>query len=105
MYIVRSATTIPLTQRDDLAETRVADRLSQVDGVAQVVVYGSKKYAARLYLNTQALTARGLSLLQVGEENGQANRNQPSGKLSGEQRSYTVQTGRASCRAGVGQSV
>src|SRR3546814_1779216 len=47
MYIVMSATTIPLTQLDDFAETRVADRLSQVDGVAQVVVYGSKKYAAR----------------------------------------------------------
>src|SRR3546814_14116691 len=62
------ATTIPLTQCDDFAETRVADRLSQVDGVAQVVVYGSKKYAARLYLNPQALNARGLSLLQVRSE-------------------------------------
>src|SRR3546814_6541479 len=68
MYIVMSATTIPLTQLDDFAETRVADRLSQVDGVAQVVVYGSKKYAARLYLNPQALNARGLSLLQVRSE-------------------------------------
>src|SRR3546814_5662864 len=69
------ATTIPLTQCDDFAETRVADRLSQVDGVAQVVVYGSKKYAARLYLNPQALNARGLSLLQVGEAIGKANSN------------------------------
>src|SRR3546814_501266 len=91
MYIVMSATTIPLTQLDDFAETRVADRLSQVDGVAQVVVYGSKKYAARLYLNPQALNARGLSLLQVGEAIGKANSNQPSGTLYGAQRSYTVQ--------------
>src|SRR3546814_11490114 len=91
MYIVMSATTIPLTQLDDFAETRVADRLSQVDGVAQVVVYGSKKYAARLYLNPQALNARGLSLLQVGEAIGKANSNPPSGTLYGAQRSYTVQ--------------
>lgn len=91
MYIVMSATTIPLTQLDDFAETRVADRLSQVDGVAQVVVFGSKKYAARLYLNPQALNARGLSLLQVGDAINNANSNQPSGTLYGAQRSYTVQ--------------
>src|SRR3546814_7604792 len=59
-----SATTIPLTQLDDFAETRVADRLSQVDGVAQVVVYGSKKYAARLYLNPQARSEEHTSELQ-----------------------------------------
>src|SRR3546814_14329276 len=59
MYIVMSATTIPLTQLDDFAETRVADRLSQVDGVAQVVVYGSKNTAARRSLNPQPPTPRG----------------------------------------------
>jgi len=91
MYLVMSATSIPLTTLDDFAETRVADRLSQVDGVAQVVVYGSKKYAARLYLNPQALNARGLSLLQVADAIGNANSNQPSGTLYGAQRSYTVQ--------------
>src|SRR3546814_12260536 len=87
MYIVMSATTIPLTQLDDFAETRVADRLSQVDGVAQVVVYGSKKYAARLSLNPQALNARGLSLLQVGEALRQDNSKQPHGPPYGAPRS------------------
>jgi HAE1 family hydrophobic/amphiphilic exporter-1 len=91
MYIVMSANSIPLTQLDDFAETRVADRLSQVDGVAQVVVYGSKKYAARLYLNPQALNTRGLSLIQVANAIDSANSNQPSGTLYGAQRSYTVQ--------------
>ncbi|WP_020648348.1 efflux RND transporter permease subunit [Solimonas variicoloris] len=91
MFIAMSATTIPMTQLDEFAETRVADRLSQVDGVAQVVVYGSKKYAARLYLNPQALNARGLSLLQVSDAIAGANSNQPSGTLYGAQRSYTVQ--------------
>ncbi|WP_028079455.1 efflux RND transporter permease subunit [Solimonas soli] len=91
MFIAMSATTIPLTQLDEFAETRVADRLSQVDGVAQVVVYGSKKYAARLYLNPQALNARGLSLLGVSDAITGANSNQPSGTIYGAQRSYTVQ--------------
>ncbi|NKF22578.1 efflux RND transporter permease subunit [Solimonas marina] len=91
MFIAMTATTIPLTQLDDFAETRVADRLSQVDGVAQVVVYGSKKYAARLYINPQALNARGLSLLQVSNAIEGANSNQPGGTLYGAQRSYTVQ--------------
>lgn len=90
IYIVMSATTIPLTVLDDFAETRVADRLSQVDGVAQVQVFGSKKYAARLYVNPRALNTRGLSLLQVANAIEGANSNQPSGTLYGAQRSYTV---------------
>ncbi|MGH8444734.1 MAG: efflux RND transporter permease subunit, partial [Solimonas sp.] len=91
LFLAMSATTIPLTTLDEFAETRVADRLSQLDGVAQVVVYGAKKYAARLYLNPQALNARGLSLLQVSSAISGANSNQPSGTLYGAQRSYTVQ--------------
>src|ERR1041384_3595029 len=65
IQIAMSATTVPLTVLDDFAETRVADRLSQLDGVAQVQVYGSKRYATRIYINPRALTARGLSMSQV----------------------------------------
>lgn len=90
IYIVMTATTVPMTTLDDFAESRVADRLSQVEGVAQVQVFGPKKYAARLYVNPLALNTRGLSLLQVAERIGAANSNQPSGTLYGAQRSYTV---------------
>ncbi|SEQ69832.1 hydrophobic/amphiphilic exporter-1, HAE1 family [Solimonas aquatica] len=90
LFLAMSATTIPLTTLDDFAETRVANRLSQVDGVAQVQVYGAKTYAARLYVNPALLSARGLSLTQLISSIANANSNQPSGTLYGAQRSYTV---------------
>src|SRR5690349_14938394 len=87
LFIAMSATTIPLTTLDDFAETRVADRLSQVDGVAQAQVFGSKRYAARLYVNPLALSARGLSMTQLQNAIQAANSYQPSGTLYGAQRS------------------
>ncbi|MFT4045311.1 MAG: efflux RND transporter permease subunit [Solimonas sp.] len=90
IYIALSATTIPLTTLDDYAQTRIADHISQIDGVAQTQIFGSAKYAARLYLNPLALNSRGLSLLQVASAINAANSNQPSGTLYGAQRSYTV---------------
>lgn len=90
MFISMSATTIPLTQLDDFAQTRVADRLSQISGVAQVLIFGSRKYAARIYVDPAKLSARGVSLSQVADAVSGANSNQPSGTLYGAQRSYTV---------------
>ncbi len=90
MQIALSATTIPLTTLDDFAETRVADRMSQLEGVAQVQIYGSKRYATRIYINPRALTARGLSLSQVRSAVASGNSYQPGGTLYGAQRSYTV---------------
>ena len=90
MFIALSATTIPLTELNDFAETRVADQISQLDGVAQVQVYGSKRYAVRLYVNPRALSARGLSLARLREVMAGANSSQPSGTLYGTHRSYTI---------------
>ena len=61
IYIALTANNIPLTQLDEYAETRVA-RASPDPGVAQVKVFGSYKYAARIYMNPYALAARGLTL-------------------------------------------
>lgn len=91
MFISMSATTIPLSQLSDFAETRVADRISQISGVAQVDVFGSRKYAARLYVDPAKLSAQNVSLTQVADAVAGANSNQPSGTLYGSQRSYTVE--------------
>jgi HAE1 family hydrophobic/amphiphilic exporter-1 len=90
MFIAMSATTVPLTVLDDYAETRVADRLSQLDGVAQAQVFGAKRYATRIYINPRALTARGLSMSQLRNAVAAGNSYEPGGTLYGAQRSYTV---------------
>ncbi len=91
LFMALSATSVPMTTLNDFAETRVADSLSRIEGVAQVSVFGSKRYAARLYVNPQALTARGLSFLQLRNAISSGNSYQPGGTLYGAQRSYTLQ--------------
>lgn len=90
IYLGFSARRLPLTELDEYAETRVAAQLSTLPGVAQVLVFGSRKYAVRLYLNPYALSARGLSLEQVSTAVQAANSNLPSGTLEGATRSYNV---------------
>jgi HAE1 family hydrophobic/amphiphilic exporter-1 len=92
MYIALTAKNLPLTQLDEYAETRIATRIAQVPGVAQVQVFGSYKYAARIYLNPYALAARGLTLETVSDAIQRNNTNLPTGTLYGESRTYTVES-------------
>ncbi len=90
MYLALTADRLPLTQLDEYAETRVAEQISQVPGVAQVQVFGSYQYATRIYLNPFALSARGLTLDMVSRAIQGSNTNLPSGKLYGGARTYAV---------------
>jgi HAE1 family hydrophobic/amphiphilic exporter-1 len=91
VYLALTAKHVPLTQLDEYAETIVAERLSMVPGVAQVNVFGSHKYAVRLYMNPYALAARNLSLNQVVQAVQNGNTNLPSGTMYGASKTYTVQ--------------
>jgi HAE1 family hydrophobic/amphiphilic exporter-1 len=92
MYLALTANTLPLTQLDEYAETRVATLISQVSGVAQVQVFGSYQYATRIYLNPYALSARSLTLDMVSSAVQSNNTNLPSGTLFGGSRTYTVES-------------
>lgn len=91
IYLALSANQLPLTQLDDYAETRVALDISTIPGVAQVLVFGSQKYAVRIRMNPYALAARNLSLAQVQQAIQGGNSYLPTGTLSGSARTYTVQ--------------
>jgi HAE1 family hydrophobic/amphiphilic exporter-1 len=90
MYLALTADNTPLTRLDEFAETRVAEQISQVAGVAQVLVFGSYQYAARLYLNPYALAARGLTLDSVSNAVQNNSSNLPTGTLYGGTRTYAV---------------
>jgi HAE1 family hydrophobic/amphiphilic exporter-1 len=90
LYLAMSAERLPLTELDAIADSRVAQRLSSLSGVAQVLVFGSQKYALRLYLDPAKLQQRGLTFAEVITAVQAANANLPSGTLDGATRSYTV---------------
>jgi HAE1 family hydrophobic/amphiphilic exporter-1 len=92
IYLSITANHVPLTQVDEYAETRVAERMSQIPGVAQVLVFGSYQYATRIYVNPYALSARGLSMGMLSQAIQDGNTNIPAGTMYGASHTYTVQS-------------
>jgi HAE1 family hydrophobic/amphiphilic exporter-1 len=91
MYLGFSSQTLPLSEVDHFAETELAQRISMVSGVAQVQVYGSKKYAVRIQLDPKLLAAHGIGIDEVSDAVQNANVDLPTGTLYGKHRAYTVQ--------------
>jgi HAE1 family hydrophobic/amphiphilic exporter-1 len=91
IYFALTSTTLPLSQVDEFAETNLAQRISTVDGVAQVQVYGAQKYAVRIQLDPRALAARKIGIDEVTTAIGAGNVNMPTGVLWGTQKAYTVE--------------
>lgn len=92
LYLTISSPTLPLSEVDKYGETLLGRRISTVDGVAQVNVYGSQKYAVRIQLNPDALAARGLGIDEVTAAARAANVNNPTGSLSGPTRTTLIQS-------------
>ena len=90
-YLALSSDTLPLSMVNEYAETVLAQRISTINGVAQVQVYGQQKYAVRVQLDPNALASRGIGINEVEQAIGQANVNLPTGTLSGKDRDFAVQ--------------
>ena len=90
LYIALTTPTLPLSLLDEYAETMMAQRISTVSGVAQVLVYGSQKYAVRIQLDPRALAYRGIGIDEASAAVASANVNIPTGTLWGASTAYTV---------------
>ncbi len=92
LYLYLNSPTLPLSEIDNFAQTYLAQKLSTISGVAQVQLYGSQKYAARVQLDPQQLASRRIGLEQVQTAIQQGNVNLPTGSLSGKFKNSTIQT-------------
>ena len=91
MYLRVASSTLPLSKVNEFADTLIAQRLSTINGVAQVLVTGQQKYAVRVQLDPSALASRAMGLDDVVTALQRGNVNQPVGTLYGVHRNYTVQ--------------
>ena len=82
--------TLPLTQLEDLADTRLAQKISQVEGVGLVSVSGGQRPSVRVVANVLALAAYGLNIDDLRTTIANANVNSPKGTLDGPARSWTL---------------
>ncbi|TDY26131.1 multidrug efflux pump [Paraburkholderia sp. BL6665CI2N2] len=82
--------TLPLTQVQDLADTRLAQKISQVAGVGLVSLSGGQRPAVRIQANPRALAAYGLNLDDLRTTISNLNVNTPKGNFDGPTRNYTI---------------
>jgi hydrophobic/amphiphilic exporter-1 (mainly G- bacteria), HAE1 family len=90
MFLVLRSETLPLTTVNEFAESTMAQRISMVDGVAQVNMTGAAKYAVRVDVDPRKLSAAGIGIDEVGNAIQSANVNLPTGTMYGSERTYTV---------------
>jgi HAE1 family hydrophobic/amphiphilic exporter-1 len=90
LYLSLRSDTMPLSAVDDYAETVLAPQISQLNGVAQVLVYGAQKFAVRVQVDPVAAAARNISLEDIRTVVAQANSSAPVGTLQGSQQAVTL---------------
>jgi len=85
-----SSRTVPLTQMQNLVDTRIAQKISQLPGVGLVTLSGGQRPAVRVQVNPRALAAYGVGLDEVRTAITGANVNQAKGSFDGPSRAYTI---------------
>ena len=94
LFMALTSPSLSLSDLNDYAEHLISPNLSTITGVAQVNIYGQKRYAVRVRVDPQALAARNLGLDELGAALTAANANTPVGTLEGPQQTLTLQANR-----------
>ena len=90
LTVAISSPTLPLTKLEDMVDTRLAQKLSQVPGVGLVSISGGQRPAVRIQSNPKALASRGLTLEDIRTAVAAANVNQAKGSFDGPNQASTV---------------
>ncbi len=90
-YLTLRSPTLPMWELDEYAQTLLAQQISMIEGVAQVQVYGSQKYAVRIQLDPKALASRSIGIDEVVDAVQKSNVNLPTGTLWGKDKAVTLQ--------------
>jgi multidrug efflux pump len=85
-----TSSTMPITQVEDLADTRIAEKISQVSGVGLVSLNGAPRPAVRVLANLQQLAAYGLNLDDLRTTIANSNTDAPKGNFDGTAHAYTI---------------
>src|SRR5256714_1113348 len=90
LTLALTSKTLPLSKVEDLADTRLAQKISQLSGVGLVSISGGQKPAVRIQVNPTALSSYGLTIEDVRAAVAQSNVNQAKGDFDGPRQSYAI---------------
>ena len=91
LLVALTSPSLPMSDLQDYAEHLISPTLSTIDGVAQVNIFGSKRFAVRVRVQPQAAAARNITLDELSAALRAANVNTPVGTLDGPQQTLTLQ--------------
>jgi HAE1 family hydrophobic/amphiphilic exporter-1 len=91
LFISLSSETLPLSAVNEYGDITIGQALSQIQGVAQVVIFGNQKFAVRVQADPEAAAARGLSLEDIRTAVSRANSSTPVGTLNGPKQDVALQ--------------
>ncbi|WP_457389735.1 efflux RND transporter permease subunit [Roseateles sp. P5_E1] len=94
LLVALTSPSIDLTELNDYAENLLSPGLSTIDGVAQVSIFGQKRYAVRIKVKTDLLNQRNITLDELQTAVRAANANTPVGVLDGSRQTLTIQANR-----------
>jgi HAE1 family hydrophobic/amphiphilic exporter-1 len=99
LYISLNSQTLPLSVVNEYGEITLAQQISQLPGVAQVIIYGAQKFAVRVQVDPVAAAARNISLEDIRSVVTKTNSNTPVGTLNGPKQSVTLTASAAMTKA------
>ncbi|HEY4087209.1 MAG TPA: efflux RND transporter permease subunit [Bryobacteraceae bacterium] len=92
LYLAMRSSTLPAYTVDEYAETLLARRISVINGVSSVQIYGGQKYAVRVQVDPQKLAAYGVGIDDVQKAIQQGNTNLPGGRVEGYSQAFTLKS-------------
>jgi hydrophobic/amphiphilic exporter-1 (mainly G- bacteria), HAE1 family len=99
LFVSLISPTLPMSAVDDYGEITLAQQISQLPGIAQVLVYGAQKFAVRVQVDPVAAAARNISLEDIRTVVSKTNSNTPVGTMAGEHQNITLTASSAMTRA------
>jgi HAE1 family hydrophobic/amphiphilic exporter-1 len=90
LLLSATSETLPLTTVSDAVDAQLAQQISQISGVAQVIIGGQQKPSVRVQVDPAKLVAKGLSLEDVRAQIAITTVDSPKGNIDGERRAYTI---------------
>jgi hydrophobic/amphiphilic exporter-1 (mainly G- bacteria), HAE1 family len=91
IFVALTSQMVPLYTLDEYAETRLAQRISTISGVAQVQVLGAQKYAVHVQMDPHEMASHQVGINEVETALQNWNVNLPTGQITGPQRAFTLQ--------------
>ena len=92
LYLALDSSTLPMYTVNEYADTLLAQRISMIEGVSRVQVFGAQKYGVRVQVDPDKLAATGIGIDEVQHAIAAGNTNLPTGRLDGDRQAFTIQS-------------